>query len=94
MACEFSTAVCSRELAARLGLNSIDALRYVSMIYAAIGADAVAGDLMVAGGEFGHAARPRDRHKWNAPLFWSSAAQSRKEAHTPATQRHASGEAG
>jgi hypothetical protein len=68
MACEFWTAVCSRKLAPHLGVDSIDALRYMGMIYAGIGADGVASALIAAVGDFEHASHPQDRHRCLASL--------------------------
>jgi hypothetical protein len=68
LACEFWTAVCTRGLAAHLGADAIDALRYIGMIYSAIGAHGVASAAFVAIGELQSAAHPQERHRCLANL--------------------------
>jgi hypothetical protein len=68
MACEFWTAVSTRRLAAHPGMGSIDALRYMSMIYLSMGAHGVASAVIVAIGELECAPRPQDRHQCLATL--------------------------
>lgn len=51
MACEFWTAISARKLSAHLGADSVDALRYMSIVYSGIGAHDVARTLIVAIGE-------------------------------------------
>jgi hypothetical protein len=68
MACEFWTAVSTRRLPAYPGMGSIDALRYMSMIYLSMGAHGVASAVNVAIGELECAARAQDRHQCLATL--------------------------
>jgi hypothetical protein len=68
LACEFWTAVSARRLAAHPGMGSIDALRYMSMIYSSMGAHAVANALIVAIRELECASHPLDRHQCLATL--------------------------
>jgi hypothetical protein len=68
IACEFWTAVCARKLDVHLGVDSIDALRYMGMIYSAVGAHGVASAVMVAIGELERASHPQKRHTCLASL--------------------------
>jgi hypothetical protein len=47
-ACDFWAAVCARELAPYLGPHPLEALRYVGILYVAIGAHGVASSIIVA----------------------------------------------
>lgn len=67
-ACEFWAAVCSRKLALHLGVAPIDALRYASILYAAIQADSVAADLIVAIDELKRTANSQEQHQCLAKL--------------------------
>lgn len=60
-ACEFWVAVETRTLVAYLGPDAADALRSLSIIYAAAGAHHIAGMLMAGIAEIGDAATPSDR---------------------------------
>ena len=60
-ACEFWVAVETRTLIAHLGRQPADALRNLSIIYAAIGAPGIARMLLAAVGEIGDTATPADR---------------------------------
>jgi hypothetical protein len=59
MACEFWTAVSARTLGAHLRASSIDTLRYMSILYSAIGAHGVASEIIIAIGEFECASHPQ-----------------------------------
>jgi hypothetical protein len=63
MACEFWAAVRSRKLASHLDVDSIDTLRYMSIIYAGIGALGVAHAVIAAIGELEDASRPQDPYE-------------------------------
>ena len=60
-ACEFWVAVETRTLVAHLGPQAADALRSLSIIYAAIGAPRIARMLIAAVGEIGDTAPPSHR---------------------------------
>jgi hypothetical protein len=59
MACEFWSAVLARRLVAHSGSGAIEMLRYVSILYSAMGAHAVANELMTAIGELDDASNPQ-----------------------------------
>jgi hypothetical protein len=63
MACEFWSAIAARRLAKHLGAGAIDTLRYMNIIYSAIGAHEVASAVIVAVGEFEAASSPQGRLK-------------------------------
>jgi hypothetical protein len=67
-ACEFWTAVCSRKLALHLGMPPLNALRYASILYAALGAHAVADDMVRAIGELKRASHPLEQHQYLTKL--------------------------
>jgi hypothetical protein len=48
VACEFWTAVGARTLVAHVGSDAVETLRYMSILYLAIGAHGVANDMMIA----------------------------------------------
>jgi hypothetical protein len=52
MACEFWTAVLARRLVAHSGPGALDTLRYMSILYSAMGAHAVANEIVIAIGEW------------------------------------------
>lgn len=63
MACEFWSAVLARSLAAHSGSNAVDMLRYMHILYSAIGAQAVANEMVIAIGELADAPDPQaQRH--------------------------------
>jgi hypothetical protein len=68
MACEFWTAISERNLAAHLGADSIDALRYMSIIYSSIGAQAVVSAMGAAIVEIEGTAHQLTRNKCLAAL--------------------------
>ncbi len=47
-ACDFWTAVCARELGSYLGPHPVETLRYIGILYVAIGAHGVANAIVVA----------------------------------------------
>jgi hypothetical protein len=68
LACEFWSAISGRRVIEHLGAGSIDALRYMSIIYSAIGAHGVARAMVVAIGELEGASHPQTQHKSLASL--------------------------
>ena len=64
--CDFWTAVCSHRLAAHLSHGALEALRYASILFAAIGAGEVARDVNVAIDELRHA--PQEQQQCLAKL--------------------------
>ena len=60
-ACEFWVAIQTRSLGAYLGPLGVDPLRYLSIVYAAMGAPDLARLLMVGVGELRDAATPAER---------------------------------
>jgi hypothetical protein len=67
-ACEFWVAVCSRQLAPHLGVGPLDALRYTSILYAALRADGVAAAIIVAINELEGTSDPQEQHQCLAKL--------------------------
>ena len=63
MACEFWSAIAARRLATHLGAGAVDTLRYMNIIYSALGAHEVASAVIVAVGEFEAASSPQGRAK-------------------------------
>src|SRR5580693_204918 len=59
MACEFWSAVLARSLIAHSGSNAVDVLRYMSILFSAMGAQAVASEIDVAIGECAGAHDPQ-----------------------------------
>jgi hypothetical protein len=59
MACEFWSAVLARRLVAHSGSAALETLRYMSILYSAMGAQAVASELMVAIGEIDDTSNPQ-----------------------------------
>lgn len=66
--CEFWIAVRAGNLAPYVAPGPSDALRYVGILYAAIGADSVAAAVFDAAGEFERAVRPQERERCLAML--------------------------
>lgn len=62
-ASEFWVAIKTRTLVAHLGPHNLDALRYLSIVYSAMGAHHVARILTTGVGEMGDTATPQDRLK-------------------------------
>ena len=63
MACEFWSAIAARRLATHLGAGAADTLRYMNIIYSAIGAPEVASAVIVAVGELEDASSAQGRLK-------------------------------
>lgn len=68
LACDFWGAISARRVIEHLGAGSIDALRYMSIIYSAIGAHGVVRAMVVAIGELEGASHPQTRHTHLASL--------------------------
>jgi hypothetical protein len=68
LACEFWSAISARRVIEHLGAGSIDALRYLSIIYSAIGAHGAARAMVDAIGELEGASHPQSQHKSLASL--------------------------
>jgi hypothetical protein len=68
LACEFWSAISARGVIEHLGAGSIDALRYMSIIYSAIGAHGAARAMVDAIGELEGASHPQSQHKSLASL--------------------------
>jgi hypothetical protein len=68
LACEFWSAISARRVIEHLGAGSIDALRYMSIIYSAIGAHGAARAMVDAIGELEGASHPQSQHKSLASL--------------------------
>jgi hypothetical protein len=68
LACEFWTAVAGRKLAAYLGANPLDSLRYMSIVYSGIRAHGVTSALFVCIGELESASHPQARYSCVAAL--------------------------
>ena len=68
LACEFWSAISARRVIEHLGAGSIYALRYMSIIYSAIGAHGAARAMVDAIGELEGASHPQSQHKSLASL--------------------------
>ena len=67
-ACDFWTAVSTHSLAPHLSLGPLDALRYASILFAAIGADGVVRDVTAAIDELQRASYPHQQVQCLAKL--------------------------
>jgi hypothetical protein len=67
-ACEFWNAISARRVVEHLGAGAIDALRYMSIIYSAIGAHGVARAMVLAIAELEGTSVPQTRHEHLATL--------------------------
>jgi len=68
LACEFWNAISARRVIEHLGAGAIDALRYMSIIYSAIGAHAVARAMVLAIAELEGTSIAQTRHEHLATL--------------------------
>ena len=68
LACEFWSAISARRVIEHLGAGSIDALRYLSIIYSAIGAHGAARAMVDAIGELEGASLPQTRYQYLTSL--------------------------
>jgi hypothetical protein len=68
LACEFWSAISARRVIEHLGAGSIDALRYLSIIYSAIGAHGVVRAMAVAIEELEGASLPQTRYQYLTSL--------------------------
>lgn len=63
LACEFWGAISARRLVGHLGEDSLGALRYMTIIYSAIGAHRVVNAMIVAIGELECTSMPEERYQ-------------------------------
>ena len=68
LACEFWSAISARRVIEHLGAGAIDALRYLSIIYSAIGAHGVVRAMVVAIEELEGASLPQTRYQYLTSL--------------------------
>lgn len=68
LACEFWSAISRRRVIEHLGAGSIDALRYLSIIYSAIGAHGVVRAMVVAISELEGTSLPQTRYQYLTSL--------------------------